>query len=116
VTVTTTVTTAAPPPPEPPPPTAPTSEATVTTWEVGGLDCKETTESTAPVSVSWTTENATAVELAVDGSPPGASPGYGPSGSAELPVPCDDQAHTLSVTALDDAGSGQTMSETITAG
>jgi hypothetical protein len=75
---------------------------------VGTLGCSGLV-SKAPVKVSWQTQAATAVELAVDNQPPGASASYGPSGSANLEIPCDGKTHHLSVAALSDLGTGQTV-------
>jgi len=90
-------------------------EATVTTFSVGTFDCPAgATE--APVKVSWQTQAATAVEFAIDGQAPGASAGYGPSGTANLSVPCNGKTHEISVTALNDSGTGQTVTEPVGAG
>jgi hypothetical protein len=92
--------------------TTTSGEATVTSFTVGTLDCPAGATQ-APVVVSWQTETATAVELAVDGQPAGASAGYGPSGTANLPIPCDGKTHKASVTALNDSGAGQTVSKQV---
>jgi hypothetical protein len=78
------------------------SAAEVTSFDVGDLSCGGAT--TAPVTVSWETENATAVEIAVDG---GTAAGFGPFGSTDVVVPCDDASHTISVTPRSDSGLGE---------
>ena len=86
------------------------SPAEVTSFDVGDLRCGAAT--TAPVTVTWETENATAVEIAVDSFTPG---GYGPSGSAAVVVPCDDASHTITITPRSDAGPGEPESEDVSA-
>jgi hypothetical protein len=88
--------------------TTATSEAEVTSFDVGDLSCGAAT--TAPVSVTWETENATAVEISVDSVTPA---GYGPSGSADIVVPCDDQSHRITITPRSDQGPGQSESEEV---
>ena len=87
------------------------SDAEVTSFDVGDLTCDAAT--TAPVTVSWETENATAVEIAVDG---GAPAGFGPSGSTNVVVACDTASHTITITPRSDAGLGQPESEVVSAG
>jgi hypothetical protein len=89
------------------------SEAEVTSFEVGGLDCKNQSAGSATVSVTWTAEATTAVELDVDGQLQNTA---GPTGEANLTVPCDNEPHEISITARNDSGTGETESETITAG
>jgi hypothetical protein len=91
------------------------TEATVASFDVGDLDCGSG-EAEGSVEVSWETEAATAVELAVDGEPPGASAGYGPEGTADLAIPCDGESHEVSVTALNDSGAGETVTEQVEPG
>jgi hypothetical protein len=55
------------------------------------------------VTVTWETENATAVEIAVD---TGSSTAFGPSGSTTVVVACDGQPHAVTVTPQSDAGPG----------
>lgn len=100
-----------------PPPSTDTTDTTsadaeVTTFVVGDLMCPEDS-SDGSITVSWTTANATAAELGVDGE---AVSDEGPSGSAEIQVPCDGQTHDVSVTALSDAGAGESASEEISSG
>jgi hypothetical protein len=83
----------------------------VTSFDVGQLDCAGGSEGS--VAVSWATTDATAVEFAVDGKAPSGSAGGGPQGSATLQVPCDGQSHEVSVTAVNDAGAGETQTETV---
>jgi hypothetical protein len=82
--------------------------ATVSSFDVGDLSCGAAT--TAPVAVSWATENATAVEIAVDSVPPS---GYGPSGTTNLVVPCDGESHTITLTPQSDLGPGEAESEEV---
>jgi len=65
------------------------------------------------LTVSWTTQNATAAEIGVDGE---AVSETGPSGSTEIQIPCDGETHDVSVTALSDAGAGETESKEISSG
>ncbi len=62
--------------------------------------------------VTWETENATAVEIAVDSFTPA---GFGPSGSTTVVVPCDDASHTITITPRSDAGPGEPESEDVSA-
>jgi hypothetical protein len=80
----------------------------VTSFDVGDLTCGAAT--TAPVAVSWTTENATAVEIAVDSVSPS---GFGPSGTTNVVVPCDGESHTITITPQSDAGAGEAESEEV---
>ncbi len=88
--------------------TTTTSDAEVSSFEVGDLTCGAAT--TAPVTVSWETENATAVEIAVDSVSPA---GFGPSGSTSVVVPCDGETHTITITPQSDAGPGEPDSEEV---
>ena len=81
--------------------TTASSDAEVTSFDVGDLTCE--TAGNVPVSVSWETENATAVEIALDTA---ASTGFGPSGSTDISVPCDDAPHAITITPRNDAGVG----------
>jgi hypothetical protein len=82
--------------------TTTTSPAEVTSFDVGDLVCGGAT--TAPVTVAWETENATAVEIAVDSVTPA---GFGPSGSASVVVPCDGASHQITITPRSDSGLGE---------
>jgi hypothetical protein len=75
------------------------SEATVTSFDVGELRCGGAV--TAPVDVTWATEGATVVAIAVDNITPVR---LGASGTTVMLVPCDDDPHGISITALDAAG------------
>ena len=75
------------------------SEATVTSFEVGELRCGGA--ETAPVDVTWATEGATGVAIAVDNITPAR---LGASGTTVMLVPCDDDPHGISITPLDAAG------------
>lgn len=87
------------------------SEAEVTSFDVGELQCDGATS--APVSVSWETENATAVDLAVDTAAP---IGLGPSGSTDVTVGCDDAPHAITITPRSDAGPGVPETEQVESG
>jgi len=82
--------------------------AEVTSFDVGDLKCGAAT--TAPVAVTWTTTNATAVEIAVDAFSP---KGFGPSGTTNVVVPCDDASHTITITPQSDAGAGAAESQDV---
>jgi hypothetical protein len=84
------------------------SPAEVTSFDVGDLNCGAAT--TAPVAVTWQTENATAVEIAVDSFSP---KGFGPSGTTNVVVPCDDESHTITITPQSDAGAGEPDSKDV---
>jgi hypothetical protein len=86
--------------------------AEVTSFTVGELECPSG-GSDGAVSVTWATEAATAARLEVDGSEVESA---GPSGSADLSVPCDGADHELSVVPLSDAGAGDPASETVSSG
>jgi Pentapeptide repeats (8 copies) len=86
-----------------------TATAEVTSFALGVFDCAAgATE--APISVSWSTQSATAAELAVDGE---TATETGPSGTTEIQIPCDGEAHEVSVTALSDSGAGETESKEV---
>ena len=91
--------------------TSATSEAEVTSFDVGDLECDGAVSVT--VSVSWETENATAVDLAVDTAAP---LGFGPSGSTDVTVPCDDAPHAITITPRSDAGPGVPETEQVESG
>jgi hypothetical protein len=91
--------------------TATSAEATVTSFEVGALDCGSGA-SAAAVQVSWQTQAATAVKLEVDDQTPSNS-AQGLSGSTDLQVPCDSATHKVTVIALSDAGEGQSVSKDV---
>ncbi len=80
----------------------------MTSFDVGDLNCGAAT--TAPVSVSWQTANATAVEIGVDSFNPA---GFGPSGTSNVVVPCDDESHTITITPQSDAGQGEPQSKDV---
>ena len=80
---------------------ATTSDAEVTSFDIGDLTCE--TAANVPVSVSWETENTTAVEIALDTAAP---TGFGPSGSTDISVPCDDAPHAITITPRNDSGTG----------
>jgi len=82
--------------------------AEVTSFDVGNLKCEAAT--TAPVAVTWTTADATAVEIGVDSFAP---QGFGPSGTTNVVVPCDDESHTITITPQSDAGTGAPESKDV---
>jgi hypothetical protein len=84
-------------------------EAKVTAFVVGELVCVSEGED-GDLAVTWTTQEATAVRLEVDGAD---ADDAGPSGSSVLSMPCDGKLHKVSVTALNDSGDGQTRSQRV---
>jgi uncharacterized protein YjbI with pentapeptide repeats len=82
--------------------------AEVTSFDLGDLKCGAAT--TAPVSVTWETANATAVEIAVDSFSPA---GFAPSGTTNVVVPCDDESHTITITPESDAGTGEPQTKDV---
>ena len=82
--------------------------AEVTSFEVGDLKCGAAT--TAPVEVTWTTADATAVEIGVDSFSP---QGFDPSGTTNVVVPCDDESHTITITPQSDAGTSAPESKDV---
>jgi hypothetical protein len=82
--------------------------AEVTSFELGDLNCGAAT--TAPVLVTWETANTTAVEIVVDSFSPA---GFGPSGTTNVVVPCDDESHTITITPKSDAGTGEPESKDV---
>ena len=91
--------------------TSATPEAEVTSFDVGDLDCEGATIAT--VSVSWETENATAVDIALDTAAPS---GFGPSGSTDISIPCDDAPHAITITPQSDSGPGVPQTEEVSSG
>jgi hypothetical protein len=81
--------------------TTESAEATVTSFELSELDCGSAM--TGPVTVTWETENATAVEIAVDTASPTSG---GPSGSTTVVVACDGNVHAITITPQSDSGAG----------
>ena len=77
------------------------SDAEVTSFDIGDLTC-DSAENVS-VSVSWETEDATAVAIALDTAAP---TGFGPSGSTDISVPCDDAPHAITITPRNDSGAG----------
>jgi hypothetical protein len=84
------------------------AEATVTSFAVGKLVC---TGSSGDLAVTWTTGQATAVKIEVDGSD---KANEGPSGSTTVSIPCDGASHQVTVLAENDSGEGQAKSATVT--
>lgn len=91
--------------------TPPPTEAEVTSFDVGDLTCDGAP--TADVTVSWETENATAVRIALDTAAP---MGFGPSGSTDVTVPCDEAPHAITITPQSDTGPGVPETEQVTSG
>ena len=77
------------------------AEAKVSSFDVSNLDCGSAT--TGPVTVTWETEDATAVEIAVDTASPTSG---GPSGSTTVVVACDGNPHAITITPQNDSGAG----------
>ena len=104
-------TTATTAPPTTPPSNAPviTSYTSSTTSIACPASDVSTTVPTPTVTLSWATQNATGVDLSVDG--PGIYGSYGPSGSTTLNVPCNGATHTYLLTAK--GSNGQTATKTI---
>lgn len=91
--------------------TTTTDEAEVTSFDVGDLTC-DAGATSGSVSVSWETENATAVEIVLDTASP---TGFPPSGSTDVFVPCDGAQHAITITPQGDAGRGTPETEEVEA-
>jgi hypothetical protein len=63
------------------------------------LDDVSCTGGTVEVPAAWTTQNAQAVNFSVDGQPLPAAAGFSVSGVGNIPVPCDGNAHKVTLTA-----------------
>jgi hypothetical protein len=61
------------------------------------------------ITLTWTTMNATGVDLSVDGG--GVYGSYPANGNTQIIVPCDGNTHTYELTAK--GSGGQTASQTI---
>ena len=85
-----------------------TSSARVASLEVGDVSCGSAT--TAPATVTWATEEATGVAIAVDDFTPKS---FGASGSTDVVVPCDDESHEITVTPRNDSGPGEPETEDV---
>jgi hypothetical protein len=88
--------------------TTPASEAKVTSFDVGDLVCGGAV--TAPVDVTWATQDATAVDIAVDDF---TAIRRGPSGTTTVTVACDGESHRISITPKSDAGLGETETKDV---
>jgi len=77
------------------------AEAKVSSFDLSDLDCGSAT--TGPVTVTWETEDATAVQIAVDTAAPTSG---GPSGSTTVVVACDGNPHAITITPQSDSGAG----------
>jgi hypothetical protein len=76
-------------------------------------NCQADTE-VVTLTFRWRTRNAEAIDFEVDGVPPGASAGAGPSGSIDLPFECSKASHTYTLTASNAAGETVTKDLTVT--
>ena len=85
-----------------------TSAAKVTSFGVDDLRCGAAV--TAPVEVTWSTEGATGVGIAVDDFSPAKA---GPSGTMTITVPCDDNSHQITITPLGESGIGEAETHNI---
>ena len=63
------------------------------------LDDVSCTGQTVDVPAAWTTQNAQAVNFSVDGQPLPAAAGFSVSGVGNIAVPCDGNAHKVTLTA-----------------
>ena len=84
------------------------SAAKVTSFDVSKLVCGAAV--TAPVNVTWTTEGATSVDIAVDDFPPAKG---GPSGTKVVTVPCDGDSHQIALTPTGTGGAGETQTKDV---
>jgi hypothetical protein len=82
--------------------------AQVTSFDVGALHCGGGV--TGPVTVKWATENATAVDIAVDSF---TATKHGTAGTTTEIVACDRKSHQISITAKNKAGSGETETKDV---
>jgi hypothetical protein len=89
---------------------ASTETPTVLTFEVGDAMC---TADSGAVKVTWTTENATGVEFAVDGETTPLMKGFSQEGDTTLDIPCSGGASTISITPLNDEVAGETVDEKV---
>jgi hypothetical protein len=92
-------TTAPPPPPTTAAPAGPVITSFAASASVVACPATDVSTTVGPptVTLSWTTQNATGVDLAVDG--PGLYASYGPNGNTLITVPCDGGTHTYMLTA-----------------
>ena len=90
----------------PPPNTAPSISA----FDL--LDDVTCTGSTVEVAAGWTTHNAQAVNFSVDGLPLPAAAGFPVTGAGNIPVPCDGNAHKVTLTATG-TGSAASLSRSV---
>jgi hypothetical protein len=88
------------------------TDTTVTSLVIGEFICSSGAGDAA-VTVAWTTQNATAAEIGLDGQTVSES---GPSGSTTLQIPCDGETHEVSVTPLSDSGPGEPQSQEVSSG
>jgi hypothetical protein len=90
----------------PPPDTAPSISA----FDL--LDDVTCTGSTVEVAAGWATRNAQAINFSVDGQPLPAAAGFPVTGAGNIPVPCDGNAHKVTLTATG-AGSPASLSRSV---
>jgi hypothetical protein len=77
----------------PPPSTAPS----ISRFDL--LDDVTCSGDTVEVSAAWVTQNAQAVNFSVDGQPLPAAAGFPVAGAGRIAVPCDGNAHKVTLTA-----------------
>lgn len=77
------------------------------------LDDVTCSGATVPVPVAWTTQNAQAVNFSVDGQPLPAAAGFPVSGADNILVPCDGNAHTITLTATGTGGPAASLSRSV---
>ena len=80
-------------PGRPPTTTPPSTAPRVVSIDTSEFTCPD------PLTLSWTTENAVSVEIAID-NPGGQFDTGPPNGSLEVPAPCDGDTQTYYVTAI----------------
>ena len=66
-----------------------------------------------PVTLTWESEGATEVEIAIDNPDGVYEAGLPANGSLGVPAPCNGDTQTYYVTAIDDSG-GRSSAETLT--
>ncbi|MHA6782611.1 hypothetical protein ACVGOW_16700 [Pseudonocardia saturnea] len=65
------------------------------------------------VAASWTTRDADAISFSVDGQPLPAAAGFDPSGSGDVPIPCDGRSHKVTLTASGQGGAQAALSRSV---
>lgn len=90
----------------------PAGSPTISAFQIlGDVSCP----AGAPVEVaaSWTTQDAQAISFSVDGQPLPAAAGFPTSGSGNVPVTCDGQAHKVTLTASGPGGTQAALSRSV---